>query len=578
MNCQEFAQVLDEQELHQLPAVARGAAEAHLAACPDCSSDHEVHGRLAALRIPAVSTARVASWRALGVSGAVDGGRRQRMRNRYAVIGALAVMAAAAAVLGLRREDPPAQAVEVVAEDSPSPLLGDTVVPASLVAEEVVQVMAEPVRITGEPVQPAPRPFTVLVQPLEYGTEDGAVRNAAEDFHTALLDGLRAIPGLQMVGPDPGIDPASRQTDFRISAVAQTAKANQQGVQWEVMLRLHVLQEDSRRIQPFRVGGMLKGEECRAGDSAGGCGGAALAPAITDLLRGMMLPASPSIEGKFVAQVQDPALSPAERIRALEVLNCHRIVAGSTCPRRGQLGADVIGAALAMISGPGDAAVRGGFVQALRGQSHSDLVQPLIEIAHRETEDSLRLEAVTSLVEDFNTDAAARSALELVARDDASPLVRKVAARAVSGTAAWDEYAIATVRDTTLPVAQRLAPLEWMAGTRARGQLPVLMGQLLDGTGAHVMLADLLSAAQKDSKGTGSTTTLLNVLRDSRHSTAVDFWLAMFERNPESTVLSGLYRHRAEGRVRKRLEEIAATHPDAKLRETAASLLESPQT
>jgi hypothetical protein len=576
MNCQEFAQVLDEQELHQLPAVAREAAEAHLAACAACSSDHEVHQRLAALPIPAVSTARVAGWRALGTSGALDGARRQRVRARFAVIGVLAVMAAAAAVLGLRREDPPAQAVEVATAVAPSPVLGDTVVPASLIAEEVVTVATESGRVSAQPVQPGPRALTLLVQPLDYETEDGPVRDAAEHFYSAVVGGLREIPGLQIIGPDPAIDPASRQTDFRISAAARTAKANQQGVQWEVRLRMHVLQGDARRVQPILVGGMVAGEACPA-EAPAGCGAAAMAPAILDLLRRMIVPADPSLEGRLAAQVQDAALPPVERVRALEILNCQRIAAGATCPRRDQLGADVVQAALGVVSGPGDPSTRAAFVRALRGQQHPELIQPLIEIAHREPVEPLRLEAVTSLAEDFSGDVAARSALELVARDDASPLVRKVAARATSGTAIWNEYAIATARDTALPVAQRLAPVEWMTSNKARGELPGLLDQLLDGAGAYVALADLLTAAQKESQVGAGTMALMSSLRDSRHSAAVDFWFAIFERSPEATVLSGLYRHRGEARVRRKLEEIAAAHPDLKLREAAASLLEQPQ-
>jgi hypothetical protein len=580
MNCQDFTRVLEELDLHQLPAPSREAAEAHLAACRDCSSDLEVHQRLGALPIPPLSTARIAGWRALGASGAVVGDRKQRKRKRYVAVGVLVVAAAAAAMLGLRQEDPPAQAAQLAAEVATSPPMAETIVPAGSPVNEAVMVPVEARRVSAEPAQTAPRQFTLLVEPLEYETEDVAVRAAAEEFHTALLDGLREIPGLLMVGPDSLVDHLSRQTDFRITAVARAAKANQRGVQWEVMLRMHVLQGESRRVQPFLVGGMLAGTDCSppAANGAGGCGGSAMAPAITNLLRGMMLPADPSLEGKLAAQVQDSALPPAERLRALEVLNCQRIAVGGTCPRRGQLGADVVRVALGIISSPGEASTRAAFVRALRGQPHADLVQPLVEIAHRAPEDLLRLEAVTSLAEDFSADVAAHSALELVAREDASELVRKVAARVVSGKPVWDAYAVATVRDTSMPDVKRLVPLEWMTGNKARAELPALLDQLLDGAGAHIMLAELLSAAQKESKGGGSAMTLISVLRDSRHSAAADFWLAMLDRNPDTNSLSGLNRHRAEERVRKKIEELAASHPDVKLREAAAAMLEEPRT
>lgn len=430
MNCQEFAQVLDEQELHQLPVAAREAAEAHLAACQDCRSDLEMHQRLAEMPIPALSAARIAGWRALTTSAAIVRERRHLPRNRYIAAGALVVAAAAAIMVGIRVEAPPERMVAVapgpVAQPAPELPVPAEQVPSLVSPVQTVKVAAaDPDTATPDP--PAPSSFTLLVQPLQIETEDPLVQASAQQFYAALIDELRRVPGLVMIGPDPAIDPEARPTDFRMSAAARAATASSPGMQWEVMLRLHVFQ-GRRRVQPFRIYG--SGEEA-----------AATAPGIARMLRGMVFPASPSLKERLAAQFTDVTIPQEDRLRALEELtsmkvgDCPPTAAAQNCLRRAPLDVDQVHAALAMVSGPGEPLVRAGILRALSGQRHADLVQPLIEMAYRETSAEVRLEAVALLAEDFITDVAARSALELVARDDELLAVREVAARAVAEAA-----------------------------------------------------------------------------------------------------------------------------------------------
>jgi hypothetical protein len=102
--------------------------------------------------------------------------------------------------------------------------------------------------------------FTVLVEPLREEARDPLVLAAARDYFAALLDGLRAIPGLVLVGPDEAIDAAATKADFRLTAVARPGGMTPFGAQWQwqVDVRLHV-QTGAKLVQPFMTGGMIGG-------------------------------------------------------------------------------------------------------------------------------------------------------------------------------------------------------------------------------------------------------------------------------------------------------------------------------
>jgi hypothetical protein len=200
-----------------------------------------------------------------------------------------------------------------------------------------------------------------------------------------------------------------------------------------------------------------------------------------------------------------------------------------------------------------------------------ELMRSLIAVAQQEASDALPLDAVTLLATDFSTDAAALMALDSVARSDKNLLVRKIAEHTVSGSAPWREFALATLDDASLLPTQRLEPLVWAARADAN-EVVALVSALFDG-GKAIALAGLLSEASSDPDSHDSTTRVLESIKRVRHPDTVDFWLASVERVTDYTRVSGLFPFQEDPRARRKLEEIAANHPDATMRERVVSAL-----
>lgn len=528
MNCQELAQLLDEQDLHRLPAGDRAAAQAHLAGCGECARDHDMHLRLAALPVPPLAAERLAQWRGLAFA---DVAARLSRRRRLVLVGALTALAAAAAMLALQYPDTREEGADVAVKAAlPLP---DTQAEA-VVSEESVPKPAQEEASSSAPVvaqrtPPAPPAYTLLAMPLDYSTDDVLVQAAVREFYAAVLDALRQIPGLQVTGPVASIDPAAKPTDFTLWAEALPAGTNEPGSRWEVRLRLR--NGLRQMVQPFRIAGSLPGE-CGLGETQAACGPAEMATAMLGpLVR--MIPVDHALESHLQARFLDITQTSAARLGALTELRAL------------------------------DAAQRGaGF--------GPDLVRPLVDVAYKDASDDLRLEAVSVLATTFPRNDAALAALAYIARDDAHPLVRKVAERAVNVGGSWRAFAVATARDATLGSAQRIAPLHWMAKNGATEDMAAVLGELLASDGA-APLAQLLSGSATDTSH--GTRTVLDALARQRHPGAADFWLARFDIVPDFTSIAGLHAYRDDVRVRAKLEEIASGNADADLATLAGSLM-----
>ncbi len=194
------------------------------------------------------------------------------------------VLAAAAGMLVSRLPRPPVQisaalpaiagaAAAVPAEPAPVVHTGTAAVPV-LAAKVVAEVQAAKPE---ESMQPAASSFTVLVQPLQIETSDPAVESRVQEYFNALLDELRAVPGLVLVRPDAtGATPTP--TDLRITVSGGDSRNSEflQGVtMYQVAMRTEVWRDNAYRQETrgsMEAGGTLDLGGCQQGSGQPKCG------------------------------------------------------------------------------------------------------------------------------------------------------------------------------------------------------------------------------------------------------------------------------------------------------------------
>ena len=189
---------------------------------------------------------------------------------------------------------------------------------------------------------------------------------------------------------------------------------------------------------------------------------------------------------------------------------------------------------------------------------------------------------MTTLATDFKDAPGARAALDWVAATDAKLLVRKVAERALSGDAAWRDYVVSSVKDTSLPVSGRFEALNWMLENRRsdstmQATMTAVVPELLQGGVGP--LADVLVRARKEKVGGLSGVTsvaMMELVSSTNHPAVPELLIACFDGMPGETTLYFMARHHEDPRIRNKLEEVAASYADEKLREKAASYLREP--
>jgi hypothetical protein len=95
----------------------------------------------------------------------------------------------------------------------------------------------------------------------------------------------------------------------------------------------------------------------------------------------------------------------------------------------------------------------------LRNARRPELIEPLLASMRNDPDGQVRLEAVATLSADYAADAGVRTALASTARDDARPLVRALAQRALSGEATWKQYVMDSLQDTSRTAEGRIEAL-----------------------------------------------------------------------------------------------------------------------
>jgi hypothetical protein len=278
---------------------------------------------------------------------------------------------------------------------------------------------------------PVVRSLTLVVQPLQYESEDAAVQATVRRFYDALVQELRTLPAITVIGPRLA-DASDAGADFVLAGAARDHAAGQ----WQAMLRLRVPAADYRDpqpppdargrrgvVQPIRVEGFLSEADCRRHVEAheAACSPDTVVQSSLAHMRMVMFPADAALQGGLRDLLLDTSRPDAERTEALELL---ALLAG----RRGQaLDTDVVHAALALLGSARDDATRLHYWRNLRGVAGPEVVGALVDATSQQRSSELRLEAASQLAARFSADATARAALQWLAENDPDARVREAA-------------------------------------------------------------------------------------------------------------------------------------------------------
>lgn len=505
------------------------------------------------------------------VMARLSGAGARRSPFRPLLFGAILAAAAAAGMLALQTirpiEQPP---VTLSTDNSAVAEVLDAAAPVVPVEDDVLQVA-----VATADTAPAGKSFTVLVQPLQFDTDDPATVASVQQYYGFALDELRATPGLELIVA--GL-PESAPADFRLTMTGQDVGDTELlagRARWQVELNAESWQNDafSNKLR-IQSGGTLDLGSCpfAAELAASMCTPSGVAARNIQDLRRSLFPTNPVLREELQARLRDSSQSSAGRNQALlAMLSQWR-------PGDAPLDGNVIRGVLDLIAGTDDASRRASLWRQLRGQKHPELVQPLIDASHDES-GAIRLEVVTMLASDFSDAPGARAALDWVAGTDPELLVRKVAERALHGDEAWRDYVVSSVKDASLPVAGRFEALDWMLRNKRtdatiQATMNAVAPALLDSDAGA--LADVLVGASKEKTGgLGGLNGLavMEYMGSVNHPAVPELLIDCFDGMPGDISLHFLAQHRDDPRVQRKLRDVAANHADQKLREKAAAYL-----
>lgn len=573
MNCQDIFRTLESRNINALSAEERQACEAHAASCPRCGVEWIAYTRLAAIQVPPMPHTIATQCEALaeGLPAAVAKyGNGRRIRNRFLLIGALAALSAAAAMI---------EVVPRVVAQSRAPESAGRME----AAPEPVDAGNATARTT--PAATAAGRYTVHLRSLQYDSPDAFAVRKVQEYHTLLAEGLRAVPGLQLLD-DEAVARAGVPASYRITIAGPDAAAIQRALadnHWTATYRVEVLKAAGDEASGssgavyvaaagFTRGGMVGPEPFAAKTilvpHSGQCGFLILCTPqgivewqIKDL-RMQVFPLDGSIQQELEAHFLDPSLPPGEHFQALNDLQAVTKRAGTAMSEA------VVREALSRIASTSNPDDRDLYWAFIAGQRHPGIIPLLVEAAHEESDEASRRAAVVQMATDFRDDPAVRAALESVARNDPKQLNRKVAERFLLGESSWNDYVIATMKDTGLTVQQRLEPLRWMIGQRST------LAPLADaafGEDRQVFISLFVQAGRERYSFTARA---LGAFGSMDHPGAAGFMLAVFDAVPAYERLQLLERHLGDPDVRARVEQIAAGSSDELLQVGARRMLE----
>jgi hypothetical protein len=516
---------------------------------------------------------------------------RGRASIRLVLVGTVLAVAAAALMLATsltRSPAPSAIATAPVPAPSP-PSVPQFVEP--VVATSPAPATASPASVQVEPkeaVSPV-KPFTVSVLPIENASTEAAVTSAVDTFHRALLDGLRATPGLILLTPESEEAAAGTPADYRLT---MKGTGSTQTNTFTIALKAGKV---GSYVQPYQIVGSIVGEyqisgrippECGANP---GCGDAiGMAARQLQLLRETVFPESPVRAQEMRARLLDPVLGARERLDALLALESLR-GDGVLSPAQLQSAEGraalrdpaVVRGAIALATAASEDFVRAQVWKKMRGVGSAELVQPLIAAARTDGSRNVRVEAVMTLAADFASEPRARDALETVAQQDSQPVVRVLAQSGLAGKDAWPRHLVASLKDTNLSDLERIEALYYAMNQHQAK--PALREVLADEESIRAFVQVLPGAVRSAAaspadmaKANALTTVLVSRLESIDHPAVTDMLLDAWEHPwvPDQFLfLNQLARRAADPRVRALLEEVSTGTADPPLREIARNAL-----
>jgi hypothetical protein len=439
-----------------------------------------------------------------------------------------------------------------------------------------------------EPLAESPR-FTVRVLPLQDRTTDDSSRQAVKSFYAALIDRLREVPGLTLVETDTASSELARG-ELQLTVKGDGPLQGKWGVDMMLVTDVPISGDPKGRHGrlPYRLayGGVLS-PPCTGSFGelpATNCSNPPLGAAnMVDLMRQIAFPLDPNARHALQARLLDRTLAASERLKAFDNLTTERAVvrAGAQYPSVSSealpIEAETLRGALDLATSTDNPFIRAQIWRALRSARSTELIQPLIDSARSEPNDSARMAAVATLAANSQDDRA-RAALESIAINDSRDLVRMIAQRGLSGDAAWNDYAVTRLQNAGLTDGQRVEALTYMAASgQGQQQLPGLLDAKAVEALAQIMPRVLAAPADSSAPRPANADSLVNLTRllsNTNQPATIDLLIGLLKTSSDPAIrrmaVVGLARHLDDARARAMLDEVGANDPDIKLREAAS--------
>jgi hypothetical protein len=572
MNCQDISLAMDDRGIDALSDAQRREFDAHLAMCPDCDRDWDVHQRLAATRTPPLPENLHHSIRTSLLAAPGAGGRRSY--GRMVIFGSMVALSAAAAMVAVQTMRTPKHAVQPAAAitmpELPAPMLAsEPMAPAPAASTTERPEPSRGVEEKVPPVQqlPAVKQRTVRVQALQ-NQATGMAFTAVDALFTAFMSTVRGIPGLVLIAPDQaeavGAPPAQLRLRMRGFGPLPDGK-------FSIELSLENLQADgSYRLETIVT---------PIGDIAPACAGSSLA-------NGMQSCGSPAHVAAGLARIVEVRTSPASSSSPPDPLP-YLLEKSSKAENRfgallklrelGRHGEPAaVRGAIDLAANAGDSKLRAMVWQYMLSARSPELVPALVEAVKQDPDPDVRLQAMTVLAVDYPDDPRMRAALEAAAQQDSRALVRAWARRGLNGEIGWNEYIASSLKDPRRPDAERIEALAFRL-TEPRG---LDLQAFLKQNDAMSALVDVLRRMEADSSA-GNLPLLTNPRVTALDDPGItDLVLKRLEKLPRSGSASRIYilrdmlaSHTDKSLIRAALEKISAEDPDPNLRKAAAGIL-----